>query len=225
VDGGVRLSHAAWPLVALSLVAFSGMAWWMMGPSGSGLWGWYAAPQASGAQAWRWWSAAVVHLNVEHLVGNLWAAAVVGAWGWVARVSAPQAIAWLLAWPLSQALLVTDPGSLARYAGLSATLHAGTAIVCWHLLWQAHGLRRGVGAAVSLAISIKLAMEVPVLQQAVAGWMGTGPPQPQALPHAPGHVVAGHAHGCGVLAGVVAAALVDGIIGICRRLRLFRILT
>ena len=120
------------------------------------------------------------------------------------------ALAWLLAWPLSQALLVTDPGSLSRYAGLSATLHAGAAIVCWQLLWHARGARRAVGAAVAAAIALKLFLEVPVLQ---ALWSAT-PAADQALaplPDAPGHVLAGHAHGCGVWAGVMAAALVDGI--------------
>jgi hypothetical protein len=72
---------------------------------------------------------------------------------------------------------------------------------------------------------IKLMLEVPALQSCVinlASWMGVEPRghiEVQPLPGAPGHVVAGHAHGCGVLAGLLAAALVDGIIGAIRRWR------
>lgn len=197
--------------MAALLAAASLGAWWAMGLNGATAWGWVAADTATPmAQAWRWWTAALVHVNSAHLQANLWAALVVAAWGWVARAGTAQALAWLLAWPLSQALLVTDPGSLSRYAGLSATLHAGAAIVCWQLLWHARGARRAVGAAVAAAIALKLFLEVPVLQ---ALWSAT-PAADQALaplPDAPGHVLAGHAHGCGVWAGVMAAALVDGI--------------
>lgn len=219
MDGRIRLSRAAWPLTALGLAGLSGLAWWWMGLQGSSQWGWFASHRSDPTQAWRWWSAALVHVNAAHLQSNLWAAAVVGAWGWTARVGAAQAIAWVVAWPLAQALLLTDTTSLDRYAGLSATLHAGAAIVCWHLLWRSRGARRAVGAAVTAAIVIKLGLEVPALQHLWTGWSGASTPPAQALPDAPGHVVAGHAHGCGVLAGVAAAALMDGIIGLCRRIR------
>ncbi len=153
----------------------------------------------------------MVHVNAAHLQANLWATLVVAAWGWTARAGVPQAWAWLLAWPLAQALLVTDPGTLSHYAGLSAALHAGVAIVCWQLLWHGRGARRAVGAAVAVAVAIKLALEVPVLR---AWWSGTlAVNQGLApLPDAPGHVLAGQAHGCGVWAGLMAAAVVDGII-------------
>lgn len=212
MEGGVRLSRAAWPAVALLLAAASIGAWWAMGPQGAQNWGWEARPSRPFEDAWRWWTAAVVHVNAAHLQANLWATLVVAAWGWTARVGMPQALAWLLAWPLAQALLATDPGTLSRYAGLSATLHAGVAIVCWQLLWHGQGARRAVGAAVAVAVGIKLALEVPVFQ---AWWSGR-PAVDQALsplPDAPGHVLAGHAHGCGVWAGLMAAALVDGIMG------------
>lgn len=205
--------------MALGLAVASSLAWGWMGAQGSVMWGWTASFRADASQAWRWWSAALVHVNSAHLQANLWAAAVVGAWGWTARVGSAQALAWLLAWPLAQALLFTDTGSLARYAGLSATLHAGAAIVCWHLLWHSRGAHRAVGAAVAVAILVKLWLEVPALQQLTAGGTGSAMPPAEPLPDAPGHVVAGHAHGCGVLAGVAAAALMDGIIGVCRRLR------
>lgn len=174
-----------------------------MGPDGAKRWGWHAAPHPEAEQIWRWWTAALVHVNAAHLQANLWAVAVVAAWGWAARVPATGALAWWLAWPLSQALLATDPGTLSRYVGLSATLHAGAAIGCWHLMRHAHGWQRAVGAAVSMAMLVKVGLEAP--------------PAMTELPDAPGHVLAGYAHGCGVVAGVAAAALVDGIMGAYRR--------
>lgn len=165
-------------------------------------WTWDAAQPLA---ATRWWTAALVHHGPWHLGANLGAAAAVAAWGWAARVRPIHAGAWLLAWPLSQALLITDPGSLSRYAGLSATLHAGVAIGCWHLLVNRTGGARVVGALVSTAVLIKLALEAPALQ---AWWAGVevGQWPAAALPGAAGHVVAGHAHLCGVVAGLASAA-------------------
>lgn len=214
--GRLRLNDWAWPALALGFAAASAGAWWAWGLQGADRAGWMAAPLAGSGEPWRWWASALVHVNAAHLEANLWACAVVAAWGWTARVGLPQALAWWLAWPLAQALLVTDPGTLQRYAGLSATLHAGAAIGCWHLLWQARGARRAVGAAVSLAIAIKLALEVPAFVQ---WWSASGVWAAQPLPDAPGHIVAGHAHGCGVLAGVLAAGLVDGIMALGARIR------
>ena len=214
--GGVRLSRWAWPGVAALLAAGSAGAWWIMDAQGAASWGWYAEPHPLALDRWRWWTAALVHVNSSHLQANLWAALVTAAWGWAARAGATQALAWLLAWPLSTALLATDPGSMSRYVGLSATLHAGAVIVCGHLVMQARGARRAVGAVVAVAIAIKLALEVPWLQ---AWWQG-GSALGQVLsplPDAPGHVRAGHAHGCGVVAGLVAAVLVDGIMALSRR--------
>lgn len=195
--GRLRLNDCLWPALAMALGVASFMAWWVMGLAGAERWGWQAAPHPDAGSVWRWWTAALVHINAAHLQANLWATVVVAAWGWAARAGTPQGMAWLLAWPLAHALLITDPGTLSRYVGLSATLHAGAAIICWYLLWHAHGARRAVGAAVSVAILIKLGLEMPV--------------DAQALPDAPGHVIAGHAHGCGVLAGLASAAVVDGI--------------
>lgn len=211
--GRLRLSRCAWPLLALALALGSVAAWTAFGLEGAHRWGWHA-DQAG--EPWRWWTAAVVHVNSAHLQANLWAAAVVAAWGWTARAEWPQALAWLLAWPLSQALLFTDPGTLARYVGLSATLHAGAAIGCWHLLLHGRGLRRAVGAAVAAAVAIKLSLEAPLLLVWLTG-TAAGPHGAEPLAGAPGHVVAGHAHACGVMAGVLGAAAVDGMMALRRR--------
>ena len=165
---------------------------------------------------WTWWTAALVHLSGWHLIANLLAAAAVAAWGWVAGCGTRATLAWLLAWPLAQALLITDPGSLWRYAGLSATLHAGVAIGCWHLIMHRRGAARAVGAAVLAAVGIKLMLEMPALR---AWWQGVAVAelQPSPLAGAPGHILAGHAHGCGVAAGLIMALLLDGIMALRRR--------
>lgn len=193
------------------LAVASAVVWWMLDAEAAMRWAWQLLPQEPDPPRWRWWTAALVHVNESHLQANLWAAGVTAAWGFVARAGAAQAMAWLLAWPLTHALLITDPGTVTRYAGLSATLHAGAIIICWHLTVHHHGARRAVGCIVAAAIGIKLALEVPMLQ---AWWRGGHAAEQLLMPlsGAPGHVVAGHAHGCGVLAGLVAAAVVDGVL-------------
>jgi hypothetical protein len=71
-----------------------------------------------------------------------------------------QTLAWLVAWPLSHALLLVRP-ELLHYGGLSGMLHGGVAITCLFLLGRTHGGRRVVGALVSLGLVIKLAGETP----------------------------------------------------------------
>lgn len=198
----------AWLAVAALLVALSVAASVLLGdPNAASRWMWHAY------EPWeplRWWTAAVVHHGPWHLAANVGAAAAVAAWGWAARVGSRDAAAWLVSWPLSQALLVTDPGSLADYAGLSATLHAGVAIGCWHLTVHRRGAAQAVGLAVGVAVLLKLLLESPWFLAA-----GQGVPVHEVvsapLPGAPGHVVAGHAHACGVAAGLIASAVLDGM--------------
>lgn len=209
---GLRLTApgVAWVGWALVLALSSLTAAALLGTgsaAGAVAWSWHAA---SPAEPWAWWSAALVHRSGAHLAANLGAAAAVAAWGWSARVGPDAAVAWFLAWPLSQALLITDPGSLRSYAGLSATLHAGVAIGCWHLLRHRTGPARWVGAAVSAALAIKTTWELPAFQAWVQGMAVTDLVAP-GLPGAPGHVVAGHAHACGVAAGLLVSWARDGI--------------
>lgn len=206
--GRLRLGRFPWLAVAATLALLASGVWWRLGPAEA--WAWYAHPPHPRPPVLTWWTAALVHFSAWHLVANLWAAAAVAAWGQLAGCRARAAGAWLLAWPLSQALLVTDPGSLWRYAGLSATLHAGVAIGCWQLIVHRRGAARAVGLAVLAAVALKLMLEMPGLQ---ALWQQRPVAEipSTALSGVPGHVLAGHAHGCGVLAGLIAAALLDGI--------------
>jgi rhomboid family GlyGly-CTERM serine protease len=154
-------------------------------------------PSRAFAEPWRVWTAAFVHWTPWHLGANLAGCAVVGAFGWAARVPMRAVCAWLAAWPLSHAALALQP-QLARYGGLSGVLHAGVAIAAWHLLRHERGRRRAIGAAVMAGLMIKLMLERPWVAplQQVPGW---------------DFAVAPLAHTTGAAAGIVCAWLADAM--------------
>lgn len=144
----------AWAALALLMMVASVLAWWS--PSGALDW----QPALAWHEPWRAFTAAFVHWSAQHLLVNLLAAAVVGAYGWAAALPGRMVLAWLVAWPLSHLMLLLRP-ELAHYGGLSGMLHAGVAIPCLWLVCRARGGRRVVGALVSLGLIIKLASESP----------------------------------------------------------------
>lgn len=103
--------------------------------------------------------AALVHLNERHLLANLAGCAVLGWLGQRAGMSMPQALAWLLAWPLGQLALLAGP-PLAHYGGLSGWLHAGSALIIVSLLMQGRR-ERLIGAALLAGLLAKLTLEQP----------------------------------------------------------------
>jgi hypothetical protein len=121
----------------------------------------------------------------------------VGALGVAARAPARSAVAWALAWPLTQLGLCVRP-ELLHYGGLSGVLHAGTACLAWQLLVHERGSRRAVGALLLAALALKVTSETPwgpVLRHP-AGWdIATAP----------------FAHASGLVAGLAAAALVEAL--------------
>lgn len=144
----------AWAALAALLMAVSVLALWLP----ANLLDWQ--PERAFTEPWRAFTAAFVHWSDQHLLANLFAAAVVGAYGWAAQLPRAQALAWLCAWPLSHLMLLVRP-ELAHYGGLSGMLHGGVAITCLYLLLRARGGRRVVGALVALGLVIKLAGETP----------------------------------------------------------------
>lgn len=156
-------------------------------------------PALALAEPWRVWSAAFVHWSGWHLGANLAGCAVVAAFGVVAHVGARSALAWFAAWPLGHAALALQP-RLTSYAGLSGVLHAGVAVVAWHLLRHETGQPRLVGALVAAGLLAKLLLEQPWLGPArsMAGW---------DFPVAP------IAHATGAAAGLLCAVLFDGRAG------------
>jgi rhomboid family GlyGly-CTERM serine protease len=162
-------------------------------------------PALAAAEPWRALTAAFVHFSALHLAANVAGAVLVGALGVVARVPWPTALAWLLAWPLTQASLLARP-DLLHFGGLSGVLHAGAAVVACRLIVHGRGRRRAIGALVLAGMVVKVLGEQP--------W---GP----ALRHPAGWDIATapFAHAGGLVAGVLAALLVEAIGHLVRQQR------
>lgn len=192
-----RAPGRLWVGVAGVLMLGAALAWVLPAP----LLDWQ--PQRAATQPWRAWTGALVHWSPQHLITNLLAAAVVAAYGRAARLSPRCAVAWLLAWPLTQLGLLWRP-ELLHYGGLSGVLHAGVAIATLWLVVVGRGARRAIGLAVLAGLLAKLWSEEP--------WGG-------ALRQWPDWdiAVAPLAHATGALAGALALLLV-GLLG-ARRTR------
>jgi membrane associated rhomboid family serine protease len=150
-------------------------------------------PARFAAEPWRAVTAVGVHYGAVHLAGNLVGVAMAAAFGVVARVSRPYAVAWLVAWPLTQIGLLARP-ALDHYGGLSGVLHAGVAVVVTGLLIDGTRGQRWVALAIAVGFGTKLASESPwgpVLQHP-AGWTVTTAPI---------------AHATGAAAGVMCATV------------------
>ncbi|MBX3635250.1 MAG: rhombosortase [Rubrivivax sp.] len=154
--GGLRLNEpgAAWAALATLLGLASLLAWWL--PAAPLDW----QPAHAFDQPWRAWTAAFVHWSPLHLGANLAGVLVVGLLGRVARLPAPLALAWAVAWPLTQFGLLLRP-ELARFGGLSGVLHAGVAVAALALLAAARGRARAIGAAIAAGLVIKILLEEP----------------------------------------------------------------
>lgn len=149
-------------------------------------------PGLLGAQPWRAVTAAFVHWTPLHLGANLAGCAVIALLGWRAALGGREAVAGLVALPLTQLGLLLRP-ELLRYAGLSGLLHALVAIAALTLIARV-GRERWIGAGIVLGLAAKLALEHPL-----------GP----ALRVTPDFdfPVAPFAHLSGALAGAIAWAL------------------
>jgi hypothetical protein len=161
------------------------------------------------AEPWRPWTSAWVHWSWPHLAVNLAGAAVVAGVGWRARAGLREVFAWLMAWPLTQALLdvvaawpsaggpLAGGGPLQHYGGLSGVLHAGVVVLGLGLVFLRRGTALGpdvehrhrlVGIALLAGTSAKVLIEAPWdLALRPSGLLGIG--------------VAPVAHACGLAAG------------------------
>jgi rhomboid family GlyGly-CTERM serine protease len=150
-------------------------------------------PALAADEPWRAFSAAAVHYSSLHLVANLVGAALVAALGLAAQGPPRLALAWFVAWPLTQVLLLARP-ELAHFGGLSGVLHAGVAVIAVHLMLRASGRRRWIAAALFVGLVAKVAGEAP--------WG-------DVLRHPPEWdiAVAPLAHATGLLAGAACALL------------------
>lgn len=117
-------------------------------------------PDLALAQPWRWWSAAWVHWSQFHRWANVVGTLLVAALGWRAQCDRLDSLAWFIAWPLTHLGLLLQP-ALAHYGGLSGVLHAGVVIAALALLDRERGVRRALGAAIAVAVLLKIVLEHP----------------------------------------------------------------
>lgn len=184
--GGLRLN--AWAALAAGLAAGSAVAWWL--PAAALDW-----QPARAAEAWRFVTAAFVHWSPLHLGANLAGCLIVGAFGVRGRVPARAALAWALAWPLTHAALLLQPG-LAHYGGASGVLHAGVAVAALWIARAERGRPQVIGLAVLGVLAVKILLEEP--------WAG-----PLAHPAGWDIAVAPLAHAAGALAGAAMVLLLQ----------------
>ena len=176
----------AWTALSALLAAGALAAWALPAP----LIDWQ--PERFADEPWRAFSAAFVHWSLMHLGANLAGAVAVAAFGVAARVPLRATLAWVLAWPLTQAGLLLQP-ALAHFGGLSGVLHAGVAVAALGLAVRGAGRRHAIGLAVLAGLLAKVLIEQP--------W---GPP----LREGGGFDIATAplAHATGVAAGLLCAA-------------------
>jgi len=149
-------------------------------------------PGLFAAQPWRAVTAAFVHWTPIHLAANLAGCAVLALLGWRADLGRRDALAGVVALPLTQLALLLRP-DLQRYAGLSGTLHALTVVAVLTIAARP-GRDRLVAIAIAIGLAAKLVSEHPL-----------GP----ALRVTPGFdfPVAPFSHFAGAAAGVLAWVL------------------
>jgi rhomboid family GlyGly-CTERM serine protease len=157
-------------LMALGLTAGSLLAW-LQPPAVQAWLEW--RPEHAWDQPWRAFTAAWVHWSPQHLVANLAGCAVVGLLGVTARLGRTETFAWLLAWPLTQLLLLSEP-QLSRFGGLSGVLHAGVAVAAVSLLREPriHGRVRAIGLLIALGLAAKIIGERPLAEPPLRHWDG-----------------------------------------------------
>ena len=145
---------SSWLILCATFAALSLLAW----PQSRDALDWQ--PSLIATQPWRTLTSAFVHWTPTHLAANLAGCAVLALLGHRANLGKREAIAALIALPLTQAALLLRP-DLHRYAGLSGELHALTAIAALTLIARP-GRDRLIGAAIALGLIAKLALEHPL---------------------------------------------------------------
>lgn len=150
---GLRLNDPGRAWAWLAVLLAEGMLLGLLVPAAA--WDWQPA---RAFEAWRWWTAAFVHLNGLHFAGNFAGLVLVAALGVLGRLPPRAALAWALAWPLGHGLLLMRP-EVTHYVGMSGALHAGVAVAATWLVLA--GRRRGVALAIGAGLLAKLLLEVP----------------------------------------------------------------
>lgn len=176
------MASRVWLTLCAALAALSLLAWPL--PSEALDW----QPALAATQPWRAVTAAFVHWTPIHLAANLAGCAVLALLGWRAGLGRREALAALIALPLTQIGLLLRP-ELQHYAGLSGALHA-LATIAALTLFTRRSRDHFIGAALVVGLAVKLVLEHPL-----------GP----VLRNTPGFdfPVAPFAHLSGALAGLI----------------------
>lgn len=192
-----------WLGVAVLLAVGAAVGWLLPGSTQAAL-AWQ--PDHLAEAPWRAWTAAWLHWSPQHLLANLAGCAVLGGLGVAARLRPRDAVAWLIAWPLTQLGLLMEP-QLLRYGGLSGVLHAGVAVAAVGMLQApyAHGRERAIGLLIGLGLMAKVAAEQPLAGPPLRHWDGWN------------IAIAPISHFTGALAGLAAALLCAAVCALAVR--------
>jgi len=121
-------------------------------------------------EPWRLWTCAWVHWSAAHLGVNVVGALVVAFVGWRGRMSLVAALAWFLAWPITQVLMAALGNdrlgpAMPHYGGMSGVLHAGVIVLGLTLAWPlARARTRRPGTAPSRLDTGFVASRTPTIE-------------------------------------------------------------
>lgn len=122
----------SWLLLCMLHGVASMLLWWAR-DSAVDLLTWQAHGWTT--RPWTLWTTVWVHLNTPNLIANQLALGALTALAWMMRPPLGAALAWLLAWPLTQLMLPLWP-QIGYAVGLAGLLHAGTAVMVVYLVAQ-----------------------------------------------------------------------------------------
>lgn len=105
---------------------------------------------------WTLWSGSLVGITPFHTFGNLLALLAVGVLGQSVNARLRDAVALLVAWPLTTLWLLRW-SEVSWYAGLSGVIHAAVAIIFWRSIQQRSCF--GIGLFLAAGLIFKLLLE------------------------------------------------------------------
>ena len=149
-------SRHAFSLLCALLAAGALSLWWtgVADAPHASPWLWQATHWRNAP--WTLWSAALVHDSGAHLLANALALAALAVLGTALGATRSDALALLLAWPLSTIALLTWPAVQAYY-GLSGVVHAAAAVLA--LRGMAQPGSRSIGVVMAVGLLAKLLLE------------------------------------------------------------------
>ncbi|WP_051237206.1 rhomboid family intramembrane serine protease [Ottowia thiooxydans] len=185
----------AWALTC-TLIIFSSGALWVAAAKG------IASPQHLAwrpdlwlTAPWTLWTAPLEHFVLPHAIANTLALASLAVLGSLVSAQARDALALILAWPLSTLGLLLWP-EVGGYYGLSGVVHAAAAVLTIRALASPTTLR--IGQWMAIGLLFKLALE--------RGWS-----MPIGFESSWGFNVVFAAHLTGAVAGATMALIVQAM--------------